>query len=169
MEALREAGWTDEDIMDIAQVAAMFNFTNRLASGLGWVPNDNEAVWQVAETGLVYVIRDEGPGFDVSGLPDPTDPANLDRPCGRGMLLMRTFMDNVIYNDRGNEVTLFKERETEPDEIEVEEHGVRYLAEVVALINRPEEFTPAVAHRIEHYQGERPLFDLYGVEDLLIT
>jgi uncharacterized peroxidase-related enzyme len=40
VEALREAGWSDEDIMDITEVAAMFNFTNRLASGLGWVPND---------------------------------------------------------------------------------------------------------------------------------
>jgi len=40
VEALREAGWTDEEIMDIAEVAAMFNFTNRLASGLGWRPND---------------------------------------------------------------------------------------------------------------------------------
>lgn len=39
VEALRDAGWNDEEIMDIAQVAAMFNFTNRLASGLGWVPN----------------------------------------------------------------------------------------------------------------------------------
>src|SRR5262245_17283574 len=39
VEALRAEGWTDEDILDIAQVAAMFNFTNRLASGLGWVPN----------------------------------------------------------------------------------------------------------------------------------
>jgi uncharacterized peroxidase-related enzyme len=39
IEALREAGWNDEEIMDIAQVAAMFNFTNRLASGLGWLPN----------------------------------------------------------------------------------------------------------------------------------
>jgi uncharacterized peroxidase-related enzyme len=39
IEALREAGWNDEAIMDIAQVAAMFNFTNRLASGLGWLPN----------------------------------------------------------------------------------------------------------------------------------
>jgi uncharacterized peroxidase-related enzyme len=39
IEALRDAGWNDEEIMDIAQVAAMFNFTNRLASGLGWVPN----------------------------------------------------------------------------------------------------------------------------------
>jgi uncharacterized peroxidase-related enzyme len=37
---LREVGWDDEDIMDIAEVTAMFNFTNRLASGLGWLPND---------------------------------------------------------------------------------------------------------------------------------
>ena len=43
VQTLREAGWTDEDIMDIAQVAAMFNFTNRLASGLGWLPNDEFA------------------------------------------------------------------------------------------------------------------------------
>jgi len=40
VEGLREAGWSDEEIMDIAEVAAMFNFTNRLASGLGWLPND---------------------------------------------------------------------------------------------------------------------------------
>jgi uncharacterized peroxidase-related enzyme len=40
VQVLREAGWSDEDVMDIAEVAAMFNFTNRLASGLGWVPND---------------------------------------------------------------------------------------------------------------------------------
>ena len=39
VEALRETGWSDEDVMDIAEVAAMFNFTNRLASGLGWRPN----------------------------------------------------------------------------------------------------------------------------------
>ena len=35
-----DVGWTDEDVMDIAEVTAMFNFTNRLASGLGWRPND---------------------------------------------------------------------------------------------------------------------------------
>jgi uncharacterized peroxidase-related enzyme len=39
VQALRDAGWTDEDVFDIAEVTAMFNFTNRLASGLGWVPN----------------------------------------------------------------------------------------------------------------------------------
>ena len=38
-QGLRDEGWTDESVMDIAEVAAMFNFSNRLASGLGWVPN----------------------------------------------------------------------------------------------------------------------------------
>jgi uncharacterized peroxidase-related enzyme len=36
---LRRAGLTDEDVMDVAEVTGMFNFTNRMASGLGWVPN----------------------------------------------------------------------------------------------------------------------------------
>ena len=39
VQALREAGWRDEDVMDIAEVTALFNFSNRMASGLGWVPN----------------------------------------------------------------------------------------------------------------------------------
>lgn len=57
-----------------------------------------------------YCIRDEGPGFDRNSLPDPTDPSNIERPCGRGLLLMQTFMDEVRYNATGNEVTLIKRR-----------------------------------------------------------
>jgi hypothetical protein len=56
----------------------------------------------------VYVIRDEGPGFDTSQLPDPTDPANLEKRSGRGLLLMRAFMSEVRHNARGNEVTLVR-------------------------------------------------------------
>jgi CheY-like chemotaxis protein/anti-sigma regulatory factor (Ser/Thr protein kinase) len=78
---------------------------------------------KITPTQAIYSIRDEGPGFDPTSLPDPTDPANLDRPCGRGMLLMRTFMDNVIYNDRGNEVTLFKNR-PDPSEFDEDELSV---------------------------------------------
>ena len=55
-----------------------------------------------------FQICDEGEGFDPSLLPDATDPENLIRPCGRGILLMRTFMDDVIFNDCGNVVTLIK-------------------------------------------------------------
>ncbi|MFC1596866.1 response regulator [Planctomycetota bacterium] len=57
-----------------------------------------------------FVIRDEGLGFDPSSLPDPTDPVNLEKASGRGLLLMRTFMDEVEYNEIGNVVTLTKRR-----------------------------------------------------------
>jgi CheY-like chemotaxis protein/anti-sigma regulatory factor (Ser/Thr protein kinase) len=76
---------------------------------------------KISSTQATYTVRDEGPGFDPSTLPDPTDPANLDRPCGRGLLLMRTFMDNVIFNDKGNEVTLFKTREENVEEVELDD------------------------------------------------
>lgn len=64
----------------------------------------------------VYVIRDEGPGFDPRQLPDATDPANVERPCGRGLLLMKTFMDDVWYNQVGNEVTMIKRRNRSGEE-----------------------------------------------------
>ena len=56
------------------------------------------------------VVRDEGAGFDPSALPDPADPENLERVSGRGVLLMRTFMDEVVYNEQGNSVMLTKRR-----------------------------------------------------------
>jgi CheY-like chemotaxis protein/anti-sigma regulatory factor (Ser/Thr protein kinase) len=57
-------------------------------------------------TEAVYVIRDEGPGFDTTTVPDPTDPANLEKRSGRGLLLIRAFMSEVRHNPKGNEVTL---------------------------------------------------------------
>jgi CheY-like chemotaxis protein/anti-sigma regulatory factor (Ser/Thr protein kinase) len=63
---------------------------------------------KVSREEACFVVRDEGPGFDPSGLPDPTDPANLERVCGRGLLLVRTFMDDVRHNKTGNEITMIK-------------------------------------------------------------
>ncbi|QDU79405.1 hypothetical protein Pla110_11150 [Polystyrenella longa] len=57
-----------------------------------------------------YIVRDEGAGFDQSTLPDPADPANLEKPCGRGVLLMKTFMDEIHFSETGNQVTLVKHR-----------------------------------------------------------
>ena len=58
----------------------------------------------------IFTIRDEGEGFDPTSLPDPTDPANLERVSGRGLLLIQTFMDRVEHNERGNEFTRVKRR-----------------------------------------------------------
>jgi CheY-like chemotaxis protein len=66
---------------------------------------------KLSRTQAEWVISDEGPGFDPSQLPDPTDPANLGRVCGRGLLLIRTFLNEVRFNPKGNEVTLIKRRE----------------------------------------------------------
>jgi CheY-like chemotaxis protein/anti-sigma regulatory factor (Ser/Thr protein kinase) len=55
-----------------------------------------------------FVVRDEGRGFDPGTLPDPRDPENLLKVSGRGVLIMRTFMDEVSFNREGNEVTLVK-------------------------------------------------------------
>jgi CheY-like chemotaxis protein len=63
-----------------------------------------------------YVVRDEGPGFDPQTLPDPTDPCNLERCYGRGLLLIRTFMDEVYHNETGNQITLIKRRDRETKE-----------------------------------------------------
>lgn len=57
---------------------------------------------------MTIKIKDEGKGFDPSALPDPTDPENLLKPHGRGVMMMRLFLDEVKWNDAGNEVTLLK-------------------------------------------------------------
>lgn len=63
---------------------------------------------------VVFVIEDEGPGFDPSGLPDPLDLSNLEKPSGRGLMLIRTFMDEVTFEGRGNRIRMVKRRELAP-------------------------------------------------------
>lgn len=53
---------------------------------------------KVNETKLVVRVKDEGEGFDPADIPDPTEPENLLNESGRGVYLMRVYMDNVEYN-----------------------------------------------------------------------
>ncbi|MBJ42000.1 MAG: hypothetical protein CMJ80_01665 [Planctomycetaceae bacterium] len=61
---------------------------------------------------IKLVIQDQGPGFDPSKLPDPTDPENLLKASGRGIMLIKTFMDEVTFSPKGNEITMIKRRRT---------------------------------------------------------
>ena len=56
-------------------------------------------------------VKDQGPGFEPSKVPDPTTAENLQKPSGRGLLLIRTFMTQVTHNDVGNEITMVKKRD----------------------------------------------------------
>ena len=62
------------------------------------------------EPSLEVRVLDEGGGYDPRSLPDPCDPANIDRSCGRGLLLIRTFFDEVRHNAKGTEITMTKRR-----------------------------------------------------------
>jgi serine/threonine-protein kinase RsbW len=53
-------------------------------------------------------ITDEGGGFDPNDVPDPCAPENLERPCGRGLMLMRHYMSEVYFSARGNSVRMSK-------------------------------------------------------------
>lgn len=81
--------------------------SNAMLYGNGRDPSKNVVLEVVLRGGTLQAkVRDQGVGFDPTTVPDPTLPENLARPCGRGLFLMRELMDEVWYNERGNEVTL---------------------------------------------------------------
>jgi serine/threonine-protein kinase RsbW len=55
-------------------------------------------------------IEDQGPGFNLEDVPDPLALENREHPCGRGLILMRSFMTWVRFNEAGNRVTLCRRR-----------------------------------------------------------
>jgi serine/threonine-protein kinase RsbW len=70
----------------------------------------------IGQRQAIFTIADEGVGFRPERVPDPTADENLERPCGRGLMLIRAFMDEVSYNEKGNEVRLKKCKSTRPEE-----------------------------------------------------
>ena len=54
-----------------------------------------EVVLTDSNDGLEMMVRDHGDGFDIGEIPDPTNPENLLKVSGRGILFMRSFMDEV--------------------------------------------------------------------------
>jgi serine/threonine-protein kinase RsbW len=63
----------------------------------------------------IFTITDEGDGFDLNSLPNPTDPDYIMRPCGRGVMLIYHIMDEVRYNTRGNQIVMVKLPETDEE------------------------------------------------------
>ena len=89
------------------------SFEKLIALRIGKSPYKDRRVEVIAKFSAEeaeFSIRDEGPGFDVSKLPDPTAPENMANAHGRGVLLMRTFMDDVSHNETGNQVTMSKRK-----------------------------------------------------------
>jgi len=102
-------GVSDGDLPDL-QLALEEGLANAVKHGNQLNPAKLVKVeCQLLDDCMIQVtIEDEGAGFNPEEVPDPTDFANLDKPSGRGIVLMRAFMDEVLYNDRGNQLTFCK-------------------------------------------------------------
>lgn len=81
--------------------------SNAMLYGNAHDPSKRVLVEVSLEQGRVRArVTDQGRGFDPNAVPDPTTAENVTKPCGRGLFLMRELLDEVSYNDRGNQVTL---------------------------------------------------------------
>lgn len=102
--------WQPDEIFGV-RLAMDEAMTNAIRHGNCRDANKQVRVaFSLSRVRLKIEIADEGKGFDPLCVPDCTHPDNLERPCGRGIMLMRCFMSRVDYNERGNLVVMEKLR-----------------------------------------------------------
>jgi serine/threonine-protein kinase RsbW len=106
--ALQKADFTEHDIFAI-KLAVEEALVNAIKHGNRLDPAKHVRVnCRVCSGRFEVHIADEGAGFDPDAVPDPTAPENLERPCGRGLLLMRHYMTEVHFHDCGRSVRMAK-------------------------------------------------------------
>ena len=110
-EAAQAHGFDESQIFGI-KLALEEALTNAIKHGNAFDPDKSVTLdYQVDDEKLELTICDQGPGFEPDAVPDPTLDANLDQPCGRGVLLIQSYMTEIRYNKDGTCVTLVKRRD----------------------------------------------------------
>jgi len=104
----RENNFTEEEIFAI-HLALVEALVNAVKHGNRLDPHKKVKVKYSITPGKFDIsITDDGNGFNPVTVPDPRENENLYKLCGRGMLLMRSYMDVVEYNEKGNSVHMLK-------------------------------------------------------------
>ena len=110
LQVLEDLKWPRHEVFRV-HLALAEAMTNAIKHGNGADPQKQVHVQSKASESLVRVqVTDQGSGFDPATLPDPTAPENLEAVTGRGIMVMRNYMDRVEFSETGNSVTLEKER-----------------------------------------------------------
>ena len=113
LSQLERLGWIEQDMFGV-HLALEEAMVNAIKHGNGMdVSKRVHVICKISAARIWMEVSDEGEGFDLAEIPDPTEDENLDRDSGRGILLMISFMSPVKYNERGNCVTMEKFREGE--------------------------------------------------------
>ena len=98
-----------DDCLFAVRLALEEALSNAIKHGNGLDPDKTVTVRFCVEPEKVQlVITDQGQGFDPAAVPDPTTNDHLEKPSGRGIALIRAYMDEVAYNSRGNEIRMVK-------------------------------------------------------------
>jgi len=107
-QLLQESPCQDHDLFSI-KLALEEALVNAIKHGNQYDRNKKvEVAYDVKGDRFTIHITDEGEGFDPADVPDPTAIENLERPCGRGLMLMNYYMSEITYNERGNSVLMSK-------------------------------------------------------------
>lgn len=102
LDQLRERKFSEKIVFGI-RLALEEAIINAIKHGNKLDPAKQVRVsYTIDDEHFLIEIEDEGPGFDPSRIPDPTAPENLERPSGRGLLLMRAYMTECEFLQRGN-------------------------------------------------------------------
>lgn len=97
-EDFAKAGSVPEEALTAIDLAVRESVANAVKHGNRLDANkDVEISLSIAESVFEIRVRDFGIGFNVDAIPDPTDPENLLSASGRGILFMRSFMDEVEW------------------------------------------------------------------------
>lgn len=106
--SLENAGLSARDVFGI-RLSVDEAVTNAIKHGNQMSVDKTVRVnFQLSSSGIRIEIEDQGSGFRPEDVPDPTAEENLERPSGRGLMLMRQFMSTVAYNAKGNQVVMEK-------------------------------------------------------------
>ncbi|MEL6740561.1 MAG: ATP-binding protein [Planctomycetota bacterium] len=86
--------------------------TNAFAHGHKGLAGDLEVTveYAISPEAVTIAVQDQGPGFSPDAVPDPTLDENLDKPSGRGLMLIRTYMSEAMHNSSGNRLVMRYDR-----------------------------------------------------------
>ncbi len=110
LSALEAQGYSQDDIFAV-HLALEEAFQNAVKHGNRMNPAKKVMIDYAVDLEQVEVrMTDEGAGFDPRSVPDPRVGENLYRPAGRGLLLIRSYMHTVEYNEQGNSLRMVRRK-----------------------------------------------------------
>jgi serine/threonine-protein kinase RsbW len=112
--ALERFGYPEQSLFAI-KLSLEEALVNAVKHGNQYDPGKQITIrYDVNPDRAIITVTDQGTGFCPANVPDCTADENLNRPSGRGIMLMRSYMDQVHYSRRGNTVRMIKYNRVEP-------------------------------------------------------